>query len=48
MTFERDGRVYGGHVCTPKKAEVQQRIIGGWITLSKKDHKKEECGTLLF
>lgn len=25
MTFERDGRVCGGHMSTPKKAEVQQK-----------------------
>lgn len=37
-----------GTQVSPQKAEVQKRIIGGWISLSEKDHKMEECGTLLF
>lgn len=44
----RTGWLGAGDKGQPEKAEVQERITGRWISLSKKDHKMEECGTLLL
>lgn len=42
MTLGREASGCGEHTSTRGK------INGGWILLSKKDHKMEECGTLLL